>query len=94
MITVLWINADDIDIYQRVANSFFDMVRMHGRHVQNASPAVAGERVREAILAVFFSGAESDVRQSLVQKRPVGPSLAGGSSVSQAAPGKLGSVAS
>ena len=66
------------------------------------TPAVAGERVREAILAVFFSGAESDVRQSLVQKatlgssrarRSVGPSLPGGCGVLEAAPGKLGSVA-
>ena len=45
--------------------------------------------------ACFFSGSESDVRHwPCSAKGPVGPSLAGGSSVSQAAPGKLGSVAS
>ena len=36
------------------------------------TPAVAGERVREAILAVFFSGAESDVWHFPVQKATLG----------------------
>ena len=74
-------------------------------YIYPPTPAVAGERVREAIVAVFFSGVESDVRQSPVQKATLGSSRArqevplgrhwqGDVVFSQPAPGKLGSVAS